>query len=251
MKYFFILSVTGQIMSLRNHILTLATGLLTVPAMSCSAELPDDYGPARQRMVIQQIEARGVRDERVLEAMRTVPRHLFVPEAYVPMAYADYPLAIGEGQTISQPYIVAFMTEQLELEPGARVLEIGTGSGYQAAILAEIAAEVYTIEIIPVLGERAREVLERLGYENVHVRIGDGHKGWPEKAPFDAVIVTCAPEKIPSALVEQLREGGRIIIPVGESGSVQELVRGRKEDGRLITSDVLPVRFVPMVGGDR
>jgi len=221
-----------------------------IPVMNCSADSPQDFTAARQRMVERQIEARGVRDTRVLEAMRKVPRHLFVPESYVSMAYADFPLAIGEGQTISQPYIVAFMTEALSLKPEDRVLEIGTGSGYQAAVLAEIVKEVYTIEIIPSLGKRARKLLEELGYDNVHVKIGDGYKGWPEKAPFDAVIVTCAPEAIPQALIEQLEEGGRMIIPVGRTGAVQELVRGVKVDGELRTQEVLPVRFVPMVRGE-
>ena len=223
--------------------------LSLVPVMSCSAQMPENFPLARERMVAQQIEARGVRDKAVLDAMRKVPRHRFVPETYRTMSYGDYPLAIGEGQTISQPYIVAFMTEALGLKPEDRVLEIGTGSGYQAAILGEIVAEVCTIEIVPVLGNRAKKLLEELEYDNVHVNIGDGYKGWPEKALFDAVIVTCAPEDIPGALVEQLREGGRIIVPVGPVGAVQELVRGVKVKGTLRTQDVLPVRFVPMVRG--
>jgi len=221
-----------------------------IPVMNCSADSPQDFTAARHRMVERQIEARGVRDTRVLEAMRKVPRHRFVPESYISMAYADFPLAIGEGQTISQPYIVAFMTEALSLKPEDRVLEIGTGSGYQAAVLAEIVKEVYTIEIIPSLGKKAEKLLKELGYDNVHVKIGDGYKGWPEKAPFDAVIVTCAPEAVPQALIEQLGEGGRMIIPVGKAGAVQELVRGVKVNGELRTQEVLPVRFVPMVKGE-
>ena len=181
--------------------------------------------------------------------LRKVPRDLFVPQKNRAFSYADHPL-IGEGQTISQPYIVAFMTEALKLKPGERVLEIGTGSGYQAAILAELITEVYSIEIIEALGTRAQETLGKLGYKNVHIKIGDGHKGWAQKAPFDAIIVTCAPEQIPRPLVEQLKEGGRMIIPVGRVGTVQKLVRGVKTGGRIKTEEVMLVRFVPMVKGD-
>jgi len=223
--------------------------LSLVHVMSCSAAPPKDFEKARRDMVESQIASRGIRDKLVLAAMGKVQRHLFVPEDYQSMAYADFPLAIGEGQTISQPYIVAFMTESLKLTPDDRVLEIGTGSGYQAAVLAEIVAEVCTVEIIKSLGKRASVLLDKLGYDNVHVRIGDGYKGWPEMAPFDAVIVTCAPEEVPEALVAQLKEGGRIIVPVGPVGAVQELVRGVKTGGELKTRDVLPVRFVPMVRG--
>ena len=202
------------------------------------------------RMVVTQIVARGVRDADVIRVMKETPRHLFVPESNRSMAYNDTPLPIGEGQTISQPYIVAFMTEVLDLKPDDRVLEIGTGSGYQAAILAEIAHDVYTIEIIPVIGNRASKLLDEMGYTNIHLKIDDGYKGWPEEAPFDAVIVTCAPDKIPQSLIDQLREGGRIIIPVGSQYSAQHLIKGIKEKGRLITENVLPVRFVPMVRED-
>jgi protein-L-isoaspartate(D-aspartate) O-methyltransferase len=200
-------------------------------------------------MVRQQIMARGVEDPRILEAMRKVPRHLFVPENYRHFSYRDHPVPIGRNQTISQPYVVAFMTEALDLKSKDRVLEIGTGSGYQAAVLAEIVEEVYTIEIIEELGKRARQTLDGLGYKNIHVKIGDGYKGWPEKAPFDAVIVTCAPEQIPKALIEQLRDGGRMIIPVGRAGTIQKLVRAVKKKGKLETKVVMPVRFVPMVKG--
>jgi protein-L-isoaspartate(D-aspartate) O-methyltransferase len=200
-------------------------------------------------MVKQQIMARGIGDPRVLEAMRKVPRHLFVPEKYRAFSYRDHPLPIGQGQTISQPYIVAFMTEALDLKPDEKVLEIGTGSGYQAAILAELVKEVYTIEIVEKLGKRAQRTLEILGYKNIHVKIGDGYKGWPEKAPFDAVIVTCAPEQIPEALVQQLNDGGRMIIPVGKAGAIQELVRAVKKKGKLKKKEVMRVRFVPMVKG--
>ena len=215
-----------------------------------SAENPDEYTRLCEQMVKRQIIARGVKNEQVISAMLTVPRHLFVPESNRSMAYNDTPLPIGEGQTISQPYIVAFMTEVLDLKPDDRVLEIGTGSGYQAAILAEIAHDVYTIEIIPVIGNRASKLLDEMGYTNIHIKIDDGYKGWPEEAPFDAVIVTCAPDKIPQSLIDQLREGGRIIIPVGSQYSAQHLIKGIKEKGRLITENVLPVRFVPMVRED-
>jgi protein-L-isoaspartate(D-aspartate) O-methyltransferase len=201
-------------------------------------------------MVASQIIDRGVADPAVLQAMRKVPRHLFVPVSYRASAYADHPLPIGEGQTISQPYIVAFMTEALGLKPGDRVLEIGTGSGYQAAVLAEIVREVYSIEIVESLGKRAEQTLNGLGYTNIHIKIGDGYEGWPERAPFDAIIVTCAPEQIPDRLIDQLKEGARIIIPVGRAGTVQRLVVGVKRGGRLETEEAMLVRFVPMVEND-
>lgn len=202
----------------------------------------------RNMMVEEQLRGPGrdLRNEQVLEAMRTVARHRLVPEDVRSLAYADRPLPIGYGQTISQPYIVAFMTEQLDPRPTDRVLEIGTGSGYQAAVLAELVDEVYTIEIIPELAERAEKDLGELGYENIFVKAGDGFRGWPEKAPFDAIIVTCAPENVPEPLVDQLREGGRMIIPVG--AEVQELHLLSKVDGKVQTESVLPVRFVPMTG---
>ncbi len=209
----------------------------------------DEFGAMRKHMVSRQIEGRGVTDPAVLKAMKKVPRHLFVPIKSRRYAYGDYPLPIGKGQTISQPYIVAFMTAALNPEPRSRVLEIGTGSGYQAAILAELGCDVYSVEIIGALAERAGETLSRLGYSNVHIKIGDGHKGWSEEAPFDAIIVTCAPEKIPPALIRQLKEGGRLIIPVGKTGGVQQMVLARKKGDRLVSRSVLPVRFVPMVEG--
>lgn len=188
---------------------------------------------------------RDITNARVLWAMEKVPRHEFVPDNLRADAYEDCPLPIGYDQTISQPFIVAFMTEKLELTPSDRVLEIGTGSGYQAAVLAELAAEVYTIEIIEPLGRRAEADLKRLGYTNVHVRIGDGYKGWPEATPFDAIIVTCAPNAVPPPLVQQLKEGGRLIVPV--SGWFdQKLYLLRKEQGLIQQQAVLPVRFVPM-----
>ena len=206
----------------------------------------DSFFNARNRMVETQIKARGVSDERVLSAMKRVKRHLFVPYEFVNQAYDDRPLLIGYGQTISQPYIVAFMTEMLQLKKSDRVLEIGTGSGYQAAILAEICDSVFTIEIVPELGAQSKQLLAGLGYGNIQVRTGDGYLGWKEKSPFDAIIVTCAPTRVPEPLQEQLVEGGKMIIPVGER-FVQELVLLTKKKGKIVQKEVLPVRFVPMV----
>ncbi|MCE9519698.1 MAG: protein-L-isoaspartate(D-aspartate) O-methyltransferase [Verrucomicrobia bacterium] len=200
-----------------------------------------------ERMVREQIAARGILDERVLMAMREVPRHEFVPDDLRDQAYEDRALPIGWEQTISQPYIVAFMTEALEPQPEHRVLEIGTGSGYQAAVLSLLVREVYTIEIVEPLAARAAETLRKLGYDNVEVRSGDGHCGWPEESPFDFIIVTCAPEEIPAPLVEQLREGGRMMIPVGASGA-QELILLEKHRGVLRRKSVMRVAFVPMTG---
>ncbi len=190
---------------------------------------------------------RNISDKRVLAAMATVPRHEFVPRSNRAHAYDDHPLPIGYGQTISQPFVVAFMTEQLAPQKTDRVLEIGTGSGYQAAVLSGLVSEVYSIEIIEPLGIHATHTLKRLGCHNVHVRIGDGYEGWPEAAPFDAIIVTCAPEEIPEPLVAQLAEGGRMIIPVGPEGD-QSLYVLEKRDGAVQRKSVLPVRFVPMTG---
>jgi protein-L-isoaspartate(D-aspartate) O-methyltransferase len=206
---------------------------------------PSNFAAERQRMVQQQLMARGVNDGRVLAAMAKVPREEFVPPESRAASYEDGPLPIGHGQTISQPYIVAFMTEQLRPKPSDRVLEIGTGSGYQAAILAGLVAEVYTIEIVGPLAKDAQATLQRLGYKNVHVKIGDGYKGWSEAAPFDAIIVTCAPAKVPQPLVDQLKDGGRMVIPVGERFA-QELYLLEKKNGQLKESVTLPVRFVPM-----
>jgi len=214
---------------------------------SMSAESEKWFAQKREAMVRRQIEERGVQDPLVLKAMRKVPRQRFVPENSRPDAYNDYPLPIGHNQTISQPYIVAFMTEQLGLRGGEKVLEVGTGSGYQAAVLAEIAGAVYSIEIICELADSAQARLKILGYKNITVRCGDGYRGWPEQAPFDAIIVTAAPGKIPQPLLDQLKPGGRMVIPVGEL--MQELVLVSKlKDGRLEEKNVLPVRFVPMKG---
>ncbi len=201
----------------------------------------------RQRMVEQQIRSRGVTSPQVLAAMAQVPRHLFVPEGERGHAYEDHPLPIGGGQTISQPYIVALMTALLGLPPQSRVLEIGTGSGYQAAVLSRVAAQVYSVEILSELGTRARETLSRLGYENVQVRIADGYRGWPEAAPFDGILLTAAPHAVPPTLIAQLKPGGRMVLPIG--GFDQDLIVLTKQpDGTVKEEKVLPVRFVPMTG---
>ena len=197
-------------------------------------------------MIDEQLKKRGVESQQVLDAFARVPRHLFVPEEYRTMAYADRALPIGKGQTISQPYIVAYMTEALGLKSTDRVLEVGTGSGYQAAILAEICDTVYSIEIIESLGKKAGKLLKEIGYANIILKIGDGYLGWQAHAPFDAIIVTCAPTQIPEPLKDQLTEGGRMIIPVGEL-YVQELILLEKKNDRLKETKVLPVMFVPMV----
>ena len=210
---------------------------------------PEDdarWAAIRAAMVQTQIAARGVKDERVLAAMRQVPRHLFVPEEFRSQAYEDHPLPIGEGQTISQPYIVGLMTELLQVRPGDKVLEVGTGSGYQAAVLAAMGCQVYTIEIRPTLAAQARERLARLGYANVQVRVGDGYRGWPEAAPFAGIIVTAAPEKVPEPLLQQLAPCGRLVIPVGSF--YQQLKVITRENGGFAEKDVIPVRFVPMAG---
>ncbi len=206
----------------------------------------NDYKTLRKNMVKSQIESRGISDPIILEAMYKVERHLFVPDEYTERAYEDYPLPIGYNQTISQPYIVAFMTEALHLKPTDKVLEIGTGSGYQAAILGVICDSVFSIEIISELAEMSKMRLQKLGYENIMIKSGDGYSGWPEHAPFDAIIVTCAPANIPVPLQEQLAEGGRMIIPVGESYAQQLIMLTKKKD-QLVKQAVLPVRFVPML----
>ncbi len=208
---------------------------------------PDPYRSARSHMVEDQIAARGVKDRRVLEAMKNVPRHLFVPENYVDHAYDDTPLPIGFGQTISQPYIVAVMSELLEVEPGDRVLEIGTGSGYQAAVLAEMGMEVYTVEIIPELAQQAKERLRRLGYTQVHCLQADGYYGWADHAPYEAIIVTAAPDHVPQPLLQQLADGGRLVIPVGPQGSFQTLWKFVKQGEEVKAYEIMGVLFVPLV----
>jgi protein-L-isoaspartate(D-aspartate) O-methyltransferase len=207
---------------------------------------PADFTSQREQMVETQIRARGISDQKVLAAMTRVERHRFVPEPFRREAYLDQPLPIGAGQTISQPYIVALMTELLELTGKKKILEVGTGSGYQAAVLAEMGAEVYTIEIIPSLAASAATALRENGYKNVRVRTGDGYRGWPEAAPFDGIIVTAAPDHVPEPLLQQLKEGGRLVIPVGTG--FQKLKKIRKQAGKIEMVDVLPVRFVPLTG---
>lgn len=227
--------------------------LLVCPfwAVHCLASEKEEkeYAFLRHVMVKNQIENRGITNQRVLDAMKKVPRHRFVPKKVRHLAYNDYPLPIGEDQTISQPYIVALMTEILNPDGDKTVLEIGTGSGYQAAILAELYKQVYTIEIIDSLGKQSKKRLSELGYRNVHVKIGDGYKGWKEHSPFDAIIVTCAPSHIPEPLKEQLAEGGKMIIPVGKLHD-QKLLLLVKEKGIINEKEVIPVRFVPMMGKD-
>jgi protein-L-isoaspartate(D-aspartate) O-methyltransferase len=220
----------------------------TSPTETGLEEASDPWLAERENMVEEQILGRGVDDPSVLAAMETVPRHEFVPDDYLSMSYADHPLPIGYGQTISQPYIVALMTENLELSPGDRVLEIGTGSGYQAAILAELDAQVYTIEIIPELAQAAEKRLSALGYANIKVLNADGYYGWEDEAPFDAVIVTAAPDHLPQPLIQQLAEGGRLIIPIGPIGAVQTLWLFESSGGELTALNLGLVSFVPLTG---
>ncbi len=212
----------------------------------------EDIAQKRQRMVEQQIKARGVTNKIVLEAMEKIPRHMFVPEKYRQFSYYDQPLPIGQGQTISQPYIVALMTELLDVDKDDIVLEIGTGSGYQAAVLSATVRELYTIEIVEELGVQAGERLKDLGYDNVNVKIADGSLGWPDKAPFDGIIVTAAAEEIPEPLIKQLKPGGRMVIPVDSSFFGQDLLIVDKDKaGNVITTKTIPVRFVPLVEGEK
>lgn len=222
--------------------LSVAAAVLAVTSVEAA-----DVCASRDRMVREQIESRGITNAAVLAAMYRVPRHEFVPERWIDAAYEDHPLPIGHGQTISQPYIVALMTELLQLSRGAKVLEVGTGSGYQAAILAEVGAEVYSIEILEPLAKESADRLRRLGYNKVHVKQGDGYLGWPEHAPFDAIIVTAGADNIPPPLVKQLKPGGRMVIPVGEAHGEQMLMLVEKGlDGKVTTHNVAPVLFVPL-----
>ena len=216
-------------------------------SISCTQNDPN-FDHLRKVMIKNQLQSRGIRDDAVLDVMRSVERHNFVPENYRDRAYSDGPLPIGHGQTISQPYIVAFMTEQLQVSSQHKILEIGTGSGYQAAILGELAKHVFTIEIIPELAEGAKNILNHLSYKNITVRAGDGYKGWPEEAPFERIMVTAAPTEVPQELIDQLAPGGRMILPVGAQFLVQYLWVIEKDDQGTVTKEkILPVRFVPMV----
>ncbi|MDP3285828.1 MAG: protein-L-isoaspartate(D-aspartate) O-methyltransferase, partial [Desulfobacterales bacterium] len=236
-------------MKVFGFIFILASSLIYALSACAEEDVSQDFKKLRNLMVTTQIEARGVKNKKILEAMRKVERHKFVPKEYIDAAYEDHPLPIGEGQTISQPYIVALMTEVLDPDGTKKVLEIGTGSGYQAAVLAELVQSVYTIEIIDVLGKRAEKILSDLGYKNVKVKTGDGYKGWKEHGPYDAIIVTCAPSHIPQPLKDQLAEGGRMVIPVGERYH-QELILLTKEKGMIKQKEIIPVVFVPMFGGN-
>jgi protein-L-isoaspartate(D-aspartate) O-methyltransferase len=258
-----LLSASREVFLLRDNIfvkkMKKITGLVAVTLLggvmmlagpgsgAGAAQALDSFEDARQAMVARQLQRRDITDPRVLVAMGTVPRHRFVPEAMAPRAYGDYPLPIGEDQTISQPYIVALMTQWAEVAPGDKVLEVGTGSGYQAAVLAELTDKVFSIEIRPELARQAAARLKDLGYGRVQVRSGDGYQGWPEAAPFDAILVTAAAPRVPPALTAQLKEGGRLVIPLGPAGGAQILVRYRKVQGKLVQEASLAVRFVPLV----
>ena len=227
----------------------IVTGCEPSQTQTASGVEQDRFTQQRLELVENDIEGGGIKNEDVLRVMRTVPRHEFVPDEFLDQAYEDHPLPIGYGQTISQPYIVAWMTELLELQPGEKVLEIGTGSGYQAAVLAELGyVDVYSIEIVPELAELATNRLQDLGYTNVQVKQGDGYYGWPEHAPFDAIIVTAAPDHLPAPLADQLAEGGRIVIPIGPAGLYQTLWKFVKEDGELKAYNMGGVAFVPFTG---
>ena len=241
----------SRVRALRIRALALLT-LGTFGGFCAAASSQDGFAAERSRMVSEQIAARGIKDPRVLQALRRIPRHLFVPRDLQALAYNDRPLFIGHEQTISQPYIVALMSELARPQPTDRALEVGTGSGYQAAVLSELVARVYTIEIVEPLGRDAEQRLKRLGYANVTVRIGDGDAGWPEMAPFDIILVTAAPDHVPQPLVEQLKPGGRMVIPVGPIFARQELRLIEKDaSGHVRTNSVAPVAFVPLTRGKR
>ena len=247
------MNITTLFFPIRNRAFLAISALLVLllffPRLSLGGQKEEDaFARARREMVERDLRPRDIKDQRVLEAMSQVPRHLFVAERHRSSAYQDRPLPIGESQTISQPYIVALMTELLELQGGEKVLEVGTGSGYQAAVLSHLAKEVYTIEIVPTLAERAKETLASLGYSHVRVKTGDGFFGWEEKGPFDAILLTASAEKVPEALWHQLREGGRLVMPLGSERRGQKLVRIRKIAGRQHMEDITGVLFVPMTG---
>ncbi|MDI6766204.1 MAG: protein-L-isoaspartate(D-aspartate) O-methyltransferase [Bacteroidota bacterium] len=227
------------------------TLIVIILGISADSFPQTEFDRLREQMVKYQIEARDVKSKTVLDAMRKVPRHEFVPEKYRTEAYKDHPLPIGYGQTISQPYIVALMTELAEVTKGEKVLEIGTGSGYQAAVLAEITDSVYTIEIITELTTQVKHRFQRLGYKKIVAKNADGYYGWKEYAPFDAIVVTAAAEHIPPPLIEQLKEGGKMIIPVGHPLQVQDLLVVEKKDGKVRSKNIIPVRFVPLVRGSK
>lgn len=232
------------------YILILGTVLSILPFFTFAQNKNNQqarFKKLRKKMTQEQIKARGVEDKQVLDAMLTVPRHKFVPQDYIPHAYEDRPLPIGLGQTISQPYIVALMTELVALQENDKVLEVGTGSGYQAAVLAQIVDKVYTVEILEKLGKQARGRLKDLGYKNTQVKIADGYYGWEKHASYDAIIVTCAAEHVPPPLISQLKEGGKMCIPVG-GFLTQNLLLIKKEEGKVVSKNILPVRFVPMLG---
>ncbi len=225
---------------------------LTISAQEQEEEGEELFAQRRRSMVLNQLKSRDIVDSKVLQAMLTVPRHKFVDEHIRESAYNDYPLAIGEGQTISQPYIVALMTQLLELKGNEKVLEIGTGSGYQAAVLAEIVKEIYTVEIYESLSKKSEKLLTDLGYRNIKFKVGDGYYGWEEYAPYDAIIVTCAPDHVPPPLLQQIKEdGGRIVIPVGGIWMVQTLMKIEKAGGQIKSKGIIGVRFVPMIGHSR
>ncbi|MFQ5581858.1 MAG: protein-L-isoaspartate(D-aspartate) O-methyltransferase [Mariprofundaceae bacterium] len=229
-------------------LLTVCTAWVVTTGFAANSNTPDPFASMRGQMVETQIEHRGVHDARVLASMRKVPRHEFVLQGNKRQAYDDHPLPIGFGQTISQPYIVAYMCELAGLDQSSRVLEVGTGSAYHASVMAQIAAHVYSIEIVPELAARAQKRVKKLGYKNISIRNADGYYGWSEAAPFDAIIVTAATDHIPPPLIKQLREGGRMVIPLGHAFFVQKLVLAEKIDGRVRSRDMLPVRFVPLTG---
>lgn len=225
---------------------------LTISAQEQEEDKEEIFAQRRQSMVVNQLQSRDITDSKVLQAMLTVPRHQFVDSRIRESAYNDCPLAIGEGQTISQPYIVALMTQLLELKGDEKVLEIGTGSGYQAAVLAEIVEEVYTIEIYESLSKKSEKLLNELGYQNIKFKVGDGYRGWEEHAPYDAIIVTCAPDHVPPFLLRQIKDdGGRIVIPVGGIWMVQTLMKIEKTEGKIKSKGIIGVRFVPMIGHSR